>query len=187
MSRTACGLPSRPAPASRRPTARKTVDLQRDVLETAGVDEVDVYHDLAAGVRDDPAGLDSSPCARVALVVWKLDRLGRNLARLVDTVQDLSARGVGVLASDEGAVDTTTAGGRLVFGVFAALADVSRDVPTRAAGRCVAPVHHELPRPDAGRPPFRRCGVGGRLGTAAPSRWRGITTFATSAERTSPA
>ena len=63
------------------------------------------------------------------LVVWKLDRLGRNLAHLVNTVQDLSARGVGlrVLAGQGVQVDTTTAAGRLVFGIFAALAEFERE------------------------------------------------------------
>ena len=80
-------------------------DLPRGVLETAGVDEVDVYCDLASGVRDDWPGLDScrrAPRKGDVLVVLRLDRPGRNLARLVDTVQDLSARGVGlrVLAGD---------------------------------------------------------------------------------------
>jgi len=77
----------------------QSLDLQRDALETAGVDAVNVYHDLPSGVRDDRPGLDS--CLRAlrkddVLVVWKLDRLGRNLAHLVNTVQDLSARGVGL-------------------------------------------------------------------------------------------
>jgi DNA invertase Pin-like site-specific DNA recombinase len=64
------------------------------------------------------------------LVVWKLDRLGRNLAHLVNTVQDLAARGVGlrVLAGQGAQVDTTTAGGRLVFGIFAALAEFEREL-----------------------------------------------------------
>ena len=64
------------------------------------------------------------------LVVWKLDRLGRNLAHLVNTVQDLSARGVGlrVLAGQGAQVDTTTATGRLVFGIFAALAEFEREL-----------------------------------------------------------
>ena len=103
----------------------QSLDLQRDALGTAGVDAVNVYHDLASGVRDDRPGLDS--CLRAlrkddVLVVWKLDRLGRNLAHLVNTVQDLAARGVGlrVLAGQGAQVDTTTAAGRLVFGIFAA-------------------------------------------------------------------
>ena len=64
------------------------------------------------------------------LVVWKLDRLGRNLAHLVNTVQDLSTRGVGlrVLAGHGSQVDTTPAGGRLVFGIFAALAEFEREL-----------------------------------------------------------
>ena len=59
------------------------------------------------------------------LVVWKLDRLGRNLAHLVNTVQALSTRGVGlrVLTGQGAQIDTTTAPGRLVFGIFAALAE----------------------------------------------------------------
>ena len=80
------------------------------------------------GVRDDRPGLDS--CVRAlrtgdVLVVWKLDRLGRNLAHLVNTVQDLSARGVGlrVLSGQGAQIDTTAASGRLVFGIFAALAE----------------------------------------------------------------
>ena len=66
-----------------------------------------------------------------ALVVWKLDRLGRNLAHLVNTVQDLSARGVGlrVHAGQGGAqIGTTTAAGRLVSGIFAALAEFEREL-----------------------------------------------------------
>ena len=64
------------------------------------------------------------------LVVWKLDRLGRNLAHLVNTVQDLAARAVGlrVLAGQGTQVDTTSAGGRLVFGIFAALAELEREL-----------------------------------------------------------
>ena len=105
----------------------------RQPVGTAGVDAVNVYHDLASGVRDDRPGLDS--CLRAlrkddVLVVWKLDRLGRNLAHLVNTVQDLAARAVGlrVLAGQGTQVDTTSAGGRLVFGIFAALAEFEREL-----------------------------------------------------------
>ena len=75
----------------------QSLDLQRDALRAEGVDAVNVYHDFASGVRDDRPGLDS--CVRAlrtgdVLVVWKLDRLGRNLAHLVNTVQNLSTRGV---------------------------------------------------------------------------------------------
>ena len=76
----------------------QSLDLQRDALQAAGVEAGHVYHDCASGVRDDRPGLDS--CLRAlrtgdVLVVWTLDRLGRTLAHLVNTVQDLSTRGVG--------------------------------------------------------------------------------------------
>ena len=102
-------------------------------LRAAGVDAGHVYHDFASGVRDDRPGLDS--CVRAlrtgdVLVVWKLDRLGRTLAHLVNTVQDLSTRGVGlrVLTGQGAQIDTPTAAGRLVFGIFSALAEFEREL-----------------------------------------------------------
>ena len=95
----------------------QSLDLPRDALQAAGVDAGYVYHDVASGVRDDRPGLDS--CVRAlrtgdVLVVWKLDRLGRTLAHLVNLVQDLSARGVGLrVRTGQGApIDTTPAAGR---------------------------------------------------------------------------
>ena len=109
----------------------QSLDLQCDALRAAGVDAGHVYHDVASGVRDDRRGLDS--CVRAlrtgdVLVVWKLDRLGRTLAHLVNNVQNLSARGVGlrVLTGQGAQIDTTAAAGRLVFGIFAALAEFER-------------------------------------------------------------
>ena len=92
----------------------QSLDLPRDALQAAGVDAVNVYHDFATGARDDRPGLDSCMRARRAgdvLVVWKLARLGRNLAHSVNTVQTLSARGVGlrVLTGQGAQIDTTTA------------------------------------------------------------------------------
>ena len=102
----------RPTPASRRPTAPSRWTCSATPLQAAGIDDAaNLYHDLASGVRADRPGLDS--CLRAlwkgdVLVVGKLDRLGRNLAHLVNTVQDLSARGVGLrlLAGDGAQIDT---------------------------------------------------------------------------------
>ena len=111
----------------------QTTDLQRDALTAAGVDPAHLYEDLASGKKDDRPGL--AACLKAlregdTLLVWKLDRLGRDLRHLVNTVHDLTTRGVGlkVLTGQGAAVDTTTAAGKLVFGIFAALADFEREL-----------------------------------------------------------
>lgn len=111
----------------------QVVDLQRDALVAAGVLPGHLYEDLASGRRDDRPGLAS--CLKAlrdgdTLVVWKLDRLGRDLRHLVNTVHDLTVRGVGfkVLTGQGAQIDTTTAQGKLVFGIFAALAEFEREL-----------------------------------------------------------
>ena len=108
-------------------------DLQRDALLAAGVESSRLYQDHASGKKDDRAGLEA--CLKSmrdgdTLVVWKLDRLGRNLRHLVNTVHDLTAGGIGlrVLTGQGAAIDTTTAAGKLVFGIFAALAEFEREL-----------------------------------------------------------
>ncbi len=109
----------------------QTLDLQKDALLAASIKPEHIYEDLASGRRDDRPGLTA--CLKAlreddTLVVWKLDRLGRDLRHLVNTVHDLVARGIGfrVLAGHGSSIDTTTAGGKLVFGIFAALAEFER-------------------------------------------------------------
>lgn len=108
-------------------------DLQRDALIGAGVDPDHIYEDTASGRRDDRPGLAGALKALRSgdtLVIWKLDRLGRDLRHLVNTVGDLTKRGVGlkVLAGEGASIDTTTANGRLIFAIFAGLAEFEREL-----------------------------------------------------------
>ena len=109
----------------------QVLDLQRDALIAAGVKPSRLYQDQASGKKDDRPGLEA--CLKSLregdmLIVWKLDRLGRNLRHLVNTIHDLIEREIGfqVLSGQRANIDTPTAGGRLVFGIFAALAERAR-------------------------------------------------------------
>lgn len=111
----------------------QALDLQHDALVEAGVESKHIYNDKASGKKDDRPGLAN--CLKAlrrgdVLVVWKLDRLGRNLRHLVNTVQDLSERSIGlkVLTGKGANIDTTSASGKLIFGIFAALAEFEREL-----------------------------------------------------------
>ena len=111
----------------------QTNDLQRDALIAAGVDLAHLYEDRASGKREDRPGLTG--CLKAlrpgdTLIVWRLDRLGRDLRHLINTVHDLTGRGIGlkVLSGHGATIDTTTAAGKLVFGIFAALAEFEREL-----------------------------------------------------------
>jgi DNA invertase Pin-like site-specific DNA recombinase len=111
----------------------QALDLQKDALLVAGVEPEHLYQDLASGKRDDRPGL--AACLKAlrrgdVLVAWKLDRLGRDLRHLVNLVHELTERGVGlrILTGHGAAIDTTTASGKLVFGIFAALAEFEREL-----------------------------------------------------------
>ena len=108
-------------------------DLQQDALLAAGVDLDRIYRDQASGKKDDRPGLQA--CMKAlqpgnTLVVWKLDRLGRSLKHLVSIVDELNSHDIGfkVLAGNGAQIDTTTSNGRLVFGIFAALAEFEADL-----------------------------------------------------------
>jgi DNA invertase Pin-like site-specific DNA recombinase len=108
-------------------------DLQRDALVKAGVKRGHLYEDRASGKKDSRPGLEA--CLKALrggdmLVVWKLDRLGRSLPHLVNTVHGLMERKIGfrVLTGQGANIDTRTASGRLVFGIFASLAEFEREL-----------------------------------------------------------
>ena len=111
----------------------QTLEPQHDALLAAGVDPERIYQDLASGRHDARPGL--AACLKAlqpgnTLVLWKLDRLVRDLRHLVTTVEDLRLRGVGlkVLTGAGAQIDTTTANGRLAFGIFAAFAEFEREL-----------------------------------------------------------
>lgn len=89
---------------------RQSVDLQRDALVQAGVDERHIFQDKASGARDDRPGLKkclSYIKSGDTLVVWKLDRLGRSLPHLLTIIEDLKAKSVAFRSLTE-QMDTTT-------------------------------------------------------------------------------
>lgn len=109
-------------------TNDQNLDLQRDALEAAGCERL--FTDTASGAKAERPGLKEAlqECRKGdTLVVWKLDRLGRSLPHLVETVRDLMAREVGFKSLQE-SIDTTTSGGKLIFHLFASLAEFERDL-----------------------------------------------------------
>src|SRR6266568_7018487 len=109
-------------------TADQNPDLQHDALKAAGCFRI--FADTASGALDERPAL-----AKVldqlrpgdTLVVWKLDRLGRSLRHLIDTVAELERRDVGFRSLQEN-IDTTTPGGKLIFHIFGALAEFEREI-----------------------------------------------------------
>ena len=102
--------------------------LQLDALKVAGCEKV--FIEKASGAqRNRPELIAALDYIREGdgLVVWKLDRLARSLPQLIETVAMLEKRGVGLRSLTE-SIDTTTAGGRLIFHVFGALAEFERAV-----------------------------------------------------------
>ncbi|MDE4915989.1 recombinase family protein [Methylobacterium sp. 092160098-2] len=132
---------------------RQSVDLQRDALIKAGVDERHLHQDRASGARDDRPGLRA--ClddlrAGDVLVVWKLDRLGRSLSHLIRIVEELKGRGVAFRSLTE-QMDTTTPHGEFLFNLFGALAQYERALITERVTAGLAAARRRGRK--GGRPP----------------------------------
>jgi len=147
----------------------QTLDLQRDALLSAGVNPSHIYEDHASGRLDDRPGITAMLKALRegdTLVVWKLDRLGRDLRHLVNTIHDLEKRGVAfkVLTGHGASIDTTTPAGKLVFGIFAALAEFERELISE---RTKAGLASARARGRKGGAPFKMTAAKLRLAMAA--------------------
>ncbi len=111
-------------------TAEQLIDLQIDALKSAGCEKI--YRDVISGSKTQRAGLDQALDdlrPGDTLVVWKLDRLGRSIQHLIETVKMLKDRDIGFNSLQE-CIDTTTSGGKLIFHMFSALAEFERDLIT---------------------------------------------------------
>ena len=111
-------------------TVDQNLGLQRDALEKDGCEKI--FTDKASGTRTDRPGLAEAlkytrPHQGDTLVVWKLDRLGRSLPHLIETIASLEQLGIGFRSITEN-LDTTTPGGRLLFHIMGALAQFERDL-----------------------------------------------------------
>lgn len=102
--------------------------MQEDALKSSGCEEI--FTDIASGVKTALPGLHSALShlrKGDVLVVWQLDRLGRTLAHLIQTVKELNDKGIGFKSLREN-IDTTTSGGQLIFHIFGALAQFQREL-----------------------------------------------------------
>lgn len=108
-------------------TGGQDLTAQKNALKKAGCKTV--YTDVASGVRADRPGLDAclnNLRSGDTLLVWRLDRLGRSMSHLATLVEKLRRQGIGFKSICDGAIDTTTASGNLVFNIFSALAQFER-------------------------------------------------------------
>ena len=109
-------------------TLEQDVSLQTDALQKAGCERI--FQDKISGAKSDRPGLQEAlNYARKgdSIVVWRLDRLGRSLKHLIETVGQLEGQGIGFRSLQE-SIDTTTSGGRLIFHIFGALAEFERNL-----------------------------------------------------------
>lgn len=110
-------------------TNDQDVQLQLNALEAAGCAKNKIFIDKISGVRTERPGLDKCMTeldVGDTLLVWRLDRLGRSMAHLVTLVEDLGKKGIGFRSLCDGAIDTTTASGELIFNIFSSLAQFER-------------------------------------------------------------
>ncbi len=110
-------------------TKDQDLNLQIDALLKYGCKKSNIYTDIISGARAKRSGLDK--CLSIltkgdTLLVWRLDRLGRSMPHLVSLIDELGQKGIFFKSVSDGAIDTTTASGELVFNIFSSLAQFER-------------------------------------------------------------
>jgi DNA invertase Pin-like site-specific DNA recombinase len=109
-------------------TADQHLRMQEDALKQSGCDEI--FTDVISGVKTERPGLEKALAylrENDTLVVWKLDRLGRSIQHLIQTVKSLQERKISLQSLQEN-IDTSTSGGKLIFHIFSALAEFERSL-----------------------------------------------------------
>jgi DNA invertase Pin-like site-specific DNA recombinase len=130
-------------------TDDQDLSLQIDALTQQGIPQTAIFLDKVSGAKTERPGLARCLKALTSgdiLVVWRLDRLGRSMQHLITLVEELRSKGIGFRSLNEGAIDTTSASGELIFNIFSALAQFERRLiqertraglaAARARGRC---------------------------------------------------
>jgi len=110
-------------------TQDQDLNLQLDALEKAGCQKHEIFVDKISGSKAERPGLEK--CLAViqpgdTLLVWRLDRLGRSMVHLISLIEDLRTKQIGFKSICDGAIDTTTASGELIFNIFSSLAQFER-------------------------------------------------------------
>jgi DNA invertase Pin-like site-specific DNA recombinase len=110
-------------------TQDQDVQLQINALEKAGCSKKLIFIDKVSGIKSERPGLDE--CLKHltvgdTLLVWRIDRLGRSMLHLVQLIEDLGQKGISFKSLCDGAIDTTTASGELIFNIFSSLAQFER-------------------------------------------------------------
>ena len=137
-------------------TGSQDLDLQIDALQRYGVAKELIFTDKASGAKRDRAGLEA--CLHElrhgdVLLVWRLDRLGRSVRHLVTLIDQLQEMGCGFRSVCDGAIDTTTSSGELIFHVFSALAQFERRLIQERTKAGIAAARARGRK--GGRPPMR--------------------------------
>jgi DNA invertase Pin-like site-specific DNA recombinase len=110
-------------------TQEQELQLQLDALEKAGCDKSKIFMDKISGTKAERPGLNKCLAELKpgdTLMVWRLDRLGRSMPHLVSLIEGLKSKNIGFKSICDGAIDTTTASGELIFNIFSSLAQFER-------------------------------------------------------------